>query len=234
MEERHQDIAEGAPLDLARLLDAAIDEGARLRTGGPVQVLAFGRLLYQLATGRPPLPGATMAELPTPIARIVERCLTSDSQERWASAEDVYQELRALRLERHIAELRHSSGDAQRKLASALSAQEDLRHAVTALEGNARGLSGSVQRLQRGLDDSMQTVEAVEEQLGGQLTVVEEQLAAQQTVIAALQTTIAQTDNLLELVAESLDDEDSSPLESAPSTRARNHNGLPSGRSSGI
>jgi len=81
-------------------------------------IFALGVILYEMATGKRPFVGSSSAELissllrdsppsasevnaavPRPLARIIRLCLEKDPQQRYQSAADVRNELRALRTE---------------------------------------------------------------------------------------------------------------------------------------
>jgi eukaryotic-like serine/threonine-protein kinase len=104
-----------------------------------------------------------------------------------------------------VVELQHGSAETNRKLQGALDAQDSLRRAVATLEQSVAAMRELTQRLETGLEESGRTTAAVEESFSSQLAAVEETAGVQSQAIESLHTTMAQTDDLLERVVESLD-----------------------------
>jgi len=104
-----------------------------------------------------------------------------------------------------LAEMDRAGQETREQVQAALGAQEELRKAVAAVEQSVAAVRELTARLESGLEENARTIGCVEEALSGQIAAIEEQLQSQAHSLAAMHTTMSQTDDLLERVVEAFD-----------------------------
>jgi serine/threonine protein kinase len=185
-------------------------------------IFAFGALLYEMVSGHRAFDGQTPAEIgtailerdpapltavPPDLARLVARCLAKQPEDRWQRMQKVLLELKLIKVQIRSAApekdrletiLQARIADLERNLAAQPAEHAALRQEMATLEAR---LAARVEGCEAHSDLTDQSLSAVQ----ASVSLLDQQGKAQARSIGSLEAAVAQTDDLIERVVDSVD-----------------------------